>query len=137
MQSLILSQIDYCNVAFAGLPQRIIIRLQAVINCSSGNASQKFDHISTLMRDELQWLRIGERIRFKLSILVHKCLNNSTPPYLVDKIRLLSDDCMGGDLGGTGRDGFPQKFEVGGTAHASVLPIFGEVVLWDARESTK
>src|SRR6218665_2507311 len=42
---------------------------------------EKFDHISTLMRDELQRLRIGERTRFKLSILVHKCLNNSTPPY--------------------------------------------------------
>jgi len=49
--------------------------------------------ISTLMRDGLQWLRIGEHIRFRLSILVHKCLNNSAPPYLVDKIRPLSDDC--------------------------------------------
>src|SRR6218665_3632515 len=54
---------------------------------------KKFDHISTLMRDELQWLRIGERIKFKLSILVYKCLNKSAPPYLADKIRPLSDDC--------------------------------------------
>ena len=38
---------------------------------------------------------------------------------------------MGRDLGGWG-DG-PPKFEVG-TAHASVPPIFGEVVLRDARE---
>src|SRR6218665_2977618 len=45
------------------------------------------------MQDELQWLRIGKHIRFKLSILVCKCLNNSAPPYLVDKIRLLSNDC--------------------------------------------
>src|SRR6218665_3278480 len=29
------------------------------------------------MRDELPWLRVGERIRFKLSILAHKCLNNN------------------------------------------------------------
>ena len=61
--------------------------------CSSGTASQKFDHISTLMRDELQWLRINKRIRFKLSILVPKCQNNSAPSKLIDKIRLLSDDC--------------------------------------------
>src|SRR6218665_148692 len=46
-----------------------------------------------LLRDELQWLRIGERIKFKLSILVYKCLNNSAPPYLADKIRPLSDGC--------------------------------------------
>jgi len=44
------------------------------------------------MRDEIQWLRIGELIRFELSILVHKCLNNSAPPYLIDKIRPLSTD---------------------------------------------
>src|SRR6218665_2932542 len=32
VQNLILNRIDYCNVAFAGLPQRNTIRLQAVIN---------------------------------------------------------------------------------------------------------
>src|SRR6218665_1922027 len=82
VQSLILSRIDYCNVAFAGLPQRSIIRLQAVINATARLILRvkKFDHISTLMRDELQWLTIGERINFKLSILVYKCLNNSAPP---------------------------------------------------------
>ena len=31
---------------------------------------KKFDHISTAMEDELQWLRIGERINFKLCILI-------------------------------------------------------------------
>src|SRR6218665_3355370 len=71
VQSLILSRIDYCNVAFAGLPQRSIIRLQAVINAAARLILRvkKFDHISTLLRDELQWLKIGERIKFKLSIL--------------------------------------------------------------------
>ena len=70
-------RIDYCNVAFADLPQRSIIRLQAVINAAARLILRvkKFD-ISTLMQDELQWFRIGERIKFKLSILVHKCLNN-------------------------------------------------------------
>src|SRR6218665_2958307 len=95
VQSLILSRIDHCNVAFAGLPQRNIIRLQAVISAAARLILRvkKFDYNSTLMRDELQWLRIGERIKFKLSILVYKCLNNSAPPYLADKIRPLSDDC--------------------------------------------
>src|SRR6218665_4192803 len=89
------SRIDYCNVAFASLPQRSIIRLQAVINAAARLILRvkKFDHISTLLRDELQWLRICERIKFKLSILVYNCLNNSAPPYLADKIRPLSDDC--------------------------------------------
>jgi len=35
IQSLILNRIDYCIVAFDGLPQRSIIRLQAVINAAA------------------------------------------------------------------------------------------------------
>src|SRR6218665_880359 len=35
VESLILSRIDYCNVAFAGLPQRSTIRLQSVINTAA------------------------------------------------------------------------------------------------------
>src|SRR6218665_3970437 len=79
VQSLILSRIDYCNVAFASLTQRSMIRLQAVINAAARVVLRvkKFDHISTLMRDELQWLRIGERIKFKRSILVYKCLTTA------------------------------------------------------------
>ena len=42
---------------------------------------------------------------------------------------------MGGDLGGL--EGRPPKFEVGETAHASVPPILGEVVLLKAYESSK
>jgi len=41
---------------------------------------------------------------------------------------------MGGDLGGPGA--VPQNLRWG-MAHAFVHPIFAEVVLWDARESTK
>src|SRR6218665_127895 len=94
VQSLILSRIDYCNVAFAGLPQRSTIRLQAVINAAALLVLRvkKFDHISTAIQDELQWLRIGERINFKLCILMHKCLNNCAPRYLAESIRPLSDD---------------------------------------------
>src|SRR6218665_2200811 len=81
------------NVAFAGWPQRSIIRLKVVINAAARLVLRvkKSDPISTLMRDELQWLRIGKHMRFKFFILLHKCLNNSAPPYLVDKP--LSDNC--------------------------------------------
>jgi len=49
--------------------------------------------------------------------------NNSCRSYCI----------RGGDLEGDWGDG-PQKFEVEGTAHALVPPIFWEVVLWDGRE---
>src|SRR6218665_50849 len=51
-----------------------------------------FDHISTAIQDELQWLRIGKHINFKLCILVHKCINNCAQHYLAEIIRPLSDD---------------------------------------------
>src|SRR6218665_2209180 len=94
VQSLILSRIDYCNVAFVGLPQHSTIRLQAVINAAARLVLRikKFYHISTAIQDELKWLRIGERINFKLCILMHKCLNNCAPRYLAESIRQLSDD---------------------------------------------
>src|SRR6218665_1796471 len=94
VQSLILSRIDHCNVAFAGMPQRNIIRLQAVINAAARLILRvkKFDYNSTLMRDEFQWFRISARIKLKLSILMSKCLNNSAPPILLEKIRRLSGD---------------------------------------------
>src|ERR1043165_5958537 len=68
--------------------------MQAVINAAARRVLRlkKFDHITTAIQGELQWLRIGERINFKLCILVHKCLNNCAPRYLADNIRPLSDD---------------------------------------------
>ena len=68
---------------------RPTIRLQAVINAAARLVLRvkKFDHISTAIQNELQWLRIGERINFKLCILMHKCFNNCA-----DSIRPLSDD---------------------------------------------
>jgi len=58
----------------AGMLQRSIIWLQTVINAAArlGLRVKKFDKISTAIQDELQRLRIGEHINFKLSVLMHK-----------------------------------------------------------------
>ena len=41
----------------------------------------KYDHVSPAMRD-LHWLKIPERIIYKLCLLVYKCCNNLAPKYL-------------------------------------------------------
>ena len=56
----------------------------------SGRASVKASIVEKKITSEAKW---GTNFKFTLSILVHKCLNNSAPPYLVSKIRVLSDDC--------------------------------------------
>ena len=45
------------------------------------------NHIITVLR-ELHWLRIHDRMVFKIVLLTHKTVNNTAPEYLCDLIRL-------------------------------------------------
>ena len=94
VQSFVLSHVDYCNAIFIGLPQREIVRLQAVVNAAARLISGvgKYDHITPVLRDVLHILRINQRIKFKLCLLVFKCLHNLAPQYLRDHINLLAND---------------------------------------------
>ena len=44
---------------------------------------RKHDHVSPAMKC-LHWLKIPERITYKLCLLVYKCQNNLAPKYLSD-----------------------------------------------------
>jgi len=61
-----MSKLDYCNVALAGLPSCHLDRLQSVINAA---ARLTADHITALLAD-LHWLRIPQRIQYKLCVPV-------------------------------------------------------------------
>jgi len=80
--SLVLSRLDYGNATLAGLPGNQIDRLQSVMNAAARLvcSAQKYEHITPLLRD-LHWLRVPERIQFKLSVLVFRCLHGTAPPY--------------------------------------------------------
>ena len=60
--------------------------LQSVLNAAAQLVigKRKFDHIASTMRDDLHWLPIRQRILFKLSTLVSKCLRRTAPSYLTD-----------------------------------------------------
>ena len=53
---------------------------------------KKFDHVTPVLRDELHWLKITERIKFKLCLLVFKCLHDLAPKYLSQHIIPLASD---------------------------------------------
>ena len=53
--------------------------------CLVGLLSRKSEHITPLLR-ELHWLRVPERIQFRLCVLVHRCLHGSVPAYLAESI---------------------------------------------------
>jgi len=50
-----------------------------------------YDHVMSLLK-EPHWLRVPERIEFKLCALVYKkCLNGSGPAYLADSLQQVTD----------------------------------------------
>jgi len=80
--------IDYCNSLLYGISNTLLRRLQSIQNAAERlvTGAKKFDHITPVLR-ELHWLPIRQRITYKLSLLVYKCLHNAAPVYL-------SSDCV-------------------------------------------
>ena len=85
VQALVLSNIDYCNSLLASSPQYQLDKLQCIQNmgCWVICNIRKHDHVSPAMK-HLHWLKIPERITYKLCLLVYKCQNNLAPKYLLD-----------------------------------------------------
>ena len=81
--SLIHSRLDYCNSLFLNLPKSQLNRLQLVLNASARAVTRtpKFSHISPVLKS-LHWLKINERIHFKIISLIYKVLQTNQPIYL-------------------------------------------------------
>ena len=43
--------------------------------------ARRYDHVQPLL-SSLHWLRVPERISFRLAVLVYRCLHDSAPGYL-------------------------------------------------------
>ena len=88
ISSLVMSKLDYCNVAFAGLSRCELDRLQSVINAAACLTveAQRHDHITPLLTD-LHWLRFPQRIQHKLCVVVFNCVHGFAPRYLLEVIR--------------------------------------------------
>ena len=81
-KSLVLTQLDYGSTNLAGISGRRLDRLQSVLNAAALLVCDgpKYDHVSPLLRD-LYWLRVPQRIKFRLVVLVYRCRNNTAPKY--------------------------------------------------------
>jgi len=91
ISNFIMSKLDYCNVAQIGLTRCDLDRLQSVVNAAARLTvgAQHCDHISPLLVD-LHWLRMVERIQYKLCVLVYRCLHGSAPCYLQQTVCLVA-----------------------------------------------
>ena len=80
ISSLVVSKLDYCNVAFAGLPRCELDRLQSVINAAAclTVGAQRHNHFTPLLADPR---------RIQYCVLVFNCVHGSMPRYLQAVIR--------------------------------------------------
>lgn len=90
--SLVLTKLDYGIATLAGLPDKQLDRLQSVLNAAARLvcSRRKYDHITPLLR-ELHWLKVPERIAYRLSVLVYRCRNGQAPSYLACDIHRVAD----------------------------------------------
>ena len=87
--SLVLSKLDYCNSLYYGIGANEIKKLQSVQNSAIRliYGKSKYDRapISHLFL-KLHWLKINERIIFKICLIVHKCIWGLAPDSLKSMI---------------------------------------------------
>ena len=71
------------SVTLNGITKRLMDHLQSVLNAAARlvHNSRKYDCISPLLRD-LHWLRVPERIKCRMAVLVFRCRNQTAPNYL-------------------------------------------------------
>jgi len=84
---VVLTKLDYGSATLAGLPAAQLDRLQTVLNAAARliYRRRKFDHVSPLL-EKLHWLRVPERITFRLAVLAYRCQHNMAPRYLATQL---------------------------------------------------
>jgi len=81
--ALIHSKLDYCNSLCLNLPSNQIHRLQLIQNATARAVtnSAKHHHITPVLK-ALHWLKIRERIQYKVLTITYKSLQFQQPSYL-------------------------------------------------------
>ena len=80
VHAFISSRLDYCNSLLVGAADCVIRKLQGVQNAAARliTGTRKFDHITSILRD-FHWLSVHQGIKYKITMLVNKCLQGLAP----------------------------------------------------------
>ena len=89
IQAVITTSLDYCNALYFGCYKTVISQLQLIQNraCRVIFGLKKRESVSDKLKS-LHWLKVDERIQFKVLLLVFKCLHGIAPPYISELIPL-------------------------------------------------
>ena len=83
VNAFVVSRLDYCNSLLAEQPSCQLNRLQAVQNAAARLliGTSRYDHITPALKS-LHWLKVRERIIYKLCLLVYNAKNGQAPTYI-------------------------------------------------------
>jgi len=94
VQSYVLPNLDYCNAMYFGLNSSLMAKLQTVQNnsarfvCNDKTRKHfKFVTSSKSLTKELHLLPLNYRVKYKIALLVFKCLHGKAPFYLRDLVK--------------------------------------------------
>ena len=81
--SLVQSKLDYCNSLYLNLPEYHLNKLQVIQNnmARAVTCKRKFDHISPTLQS-LHWLKVKQRIDYKIISLTYSALQFGQPKYI-------------------------------------------------------
>ena len=82
VSTLVFTKLDYCNVLYYGLNSHLLSKLQTVQNSALRlvHKMQRYDRLSiSKIFNDLHWLKIKERITFKVLLIMHKCVIGTAP----------------------------------------------------------
>ena len=92
--SLVQSKLDYCNSLYLNLPSCELDRLQLIQNTLARTVcnTRRFTHITPALKS-LHWLKIRERIAYKVISLTYNALHTAKPAYLAKLITAQPPRC--------------------------------------------
>lgn len=93
IHAFITTRLDYCNAILCGAKKDTIKKMQRIQNAAARllTNTKKRDHITPVLRS-LHWLPVEMRIKFKVCVMVFKCLHGLAPAYLRELIRPLQNN---------------------------------------------
>ena len=92
ISAFMLTRLDYCNSLLAGLPRSTIAPLQRVQNAAARLVLNLVfrDHVTPALQ-QLHWLPVEYRIKYKLCALMHQINTGRAPQYLVDSVQSVTE----------------------------------------------
>ena len=87
--SLIHSKLDYCNSLYLNISNQQLNRLQLILNSAARAVTKtpKFHHITPHLKS-LHWLKITQRIQYKILSLTYKSLQYNNPSSISDLLTI-------------------------------------------------